>query len=411
MPTRPVTSTAILIRMDSNDLLESGGTPGGGPQWTPGELGGPSGRTSADLSDIPPSQRGIRRRPLVSLSLLAIIGAAVALLAVAAVGLAVWLGASTISVPVVTGLSFERAEVRLRSAGLVPKRGDDRFSAQFPKGTVMDQDPEGGSVARKGTIVVLAVSAGSETFDMPDVVGKSVSDARRILSARGLAVRVEVVPSEAASDTVIATVPAPGAPVTTSDVVRLTVAGEGQASSALLPYRMEGLSFVIDPTPVASGTVDAPLEVARRLRSLLEASGATVTVTRSAADPDPTLKERVAAARDATATAVIGLSVAKTGEGGVVVSTPPDSTDLSPFTDSSVEFAQSAATELRVNGRVVNVTTGSDTLISQSRAPGARVKLGSAASREDALAFRDPRWADEVARSVYRALGEVFARR
>jgi len=34
------------------------------------------------------------------------------------------------------------------------------------------------------------------------------------------------------------------------------------------------------------------------------------------------------------------------------------------------------------------------------------VKLGSYAAAEDASLFRDPGWADTIARSMYRAIGE-----
>ncbi|MBE0476258.1 MAG: PASTA domain-containing protein [Coriobacteriia bacterium] len=377
---------------------------------TPAEDEAPTAPRAADLSSIPPSQRGIRRRPLVPLWAAAVLAAAV-LAAAGAVAAWQFLGGRTVEVPPVTGLAYEEAADRLSAAGLTPRRGDERFSPEFPEGTVVEQVPAAGARLRSGAEVVLVVSAGTETFLMPDVVGRPLEDARRLLTQRGLAVRVEVVQSEAASGTVVSTVPAPGATVTTSDVVRLTVAGSGSASSALLPYRMEGLSFAIDPTPVATGTLDAPLEVARRLRSLLEASGATVTVTRSLADPEPSARARARTAAEATPTALVGLGVAARGEGGVAVILPPAAEGRSAFQSDSEALAQRMAAELRGERRVVTVLTERDAVISRVPAPGARVRLGSAGSREDELAFRDPRWTDEIARAVYRALGEVFVRR
>ena len=364
-----------------------------------------------DPSDIPPSQRGSRRRELLPAWVVITAAAIIALLLGAAAAVPAVLASRRVEVPDVTGLPVQTASDRLELAGFEVERGDERFSSEVPKGSVIEQTPGPGAEAAPGATILLVVSAGTDTFEMPDVVGKQLDLARQVLASRGLAIRIDVVPSETASGTVISTVPAPGARVTTSDVVRVTVAGTGQASSALLPYRLEGVWLAVDPSPVATGTLDVPMEVTRRLRALLEASGARVFVTRDARRIAPSAKKRAAIAIEATAGVVVGLDISTDGEGGLSVSTPPLTAERSRFDGQQQDLAQRIASELRTGDRIVKVVTTSDDVLSRVPAPGVRLHLGSTASREDEAAYRDPRWADEMARALYRAIGEVFGKK
>ncbi|MDP2234768.1 MAG: PASTA domain-containing protein [Actinomycetota bacterium] len=311
------------------------------------------------------------------------------------------------NVPDVVGTDLGVARVDLQRAGFDPVVGERRFSTR-PAGEVIGQQPLPGTHARRGTAVLLVVSAGTEEVVMPDVIGDGIALARGRLADLGLEVKIEAQLSERPKDTVLATNPSPGAKVRTGDVVRVTVAAEGTASSAMLPYRLAGKTFVIDPSAVASGSIDAPLEVTRRLRSLLEASGATVIVTRSLADAGGAVATRIARASEASATALVGLDVPATGSPGlgVFVRTTGDPALLARDAQLANTLAQALA-----DGGVVPTrgTLVSDPILSVMASPAARVRLGSANSRTDVASFRDPTWADTVARSVYRAIGSLYA--
>jgi hypothetical protein len=107
--------------------------------------------------------------------------------------------------------------------------------------------------------------------------------------------------------------------VRTGETVRLTISGEGSASTGQLPYQMAGIFFVLDPAPVPEGNVDTSLEVSRRLQSLIEASGGAVIVTRSAAESRTAPSVRQTRATVTSATVAIGLDVLAQGAGGMIV--------------------------------------------------------------------------------------------
>ncbi len=316
---------------------------------------------------------------------------------------------ATVTVPSVVGLDVAVARSRLAEAGLSLTRGDSRFSPSVPLDSVISQDPPPGAVVEPGASITVAISAGSEDFPMPDVVGMNVEQARGILKARGLVVRVDPVPSSEATGTVLGTMPVAGVRVKTSDVVRLTVAAHGEASSVLLPYQLSAMTFVLDPSPVSTTTPDAPLEVARRLQSLLEASGAKVATTRSLTDTDTSAAARLSRAMATSSTAVVALVADSSGQGGFVITTPASSPERVQVHVRSTTFADRIAEELRSPSARVSRSTFQDSILIAVTSPGAHVRLGSAADAADAESFRDPRWADSVARSLYKAIGEVFA--
>lgn len=348
-----------------------------------------------------------------------VVAGIVAALAVAAVTLPLLLARpETTTVPNIAGLDVAVARSRLGEAGLLLVYGDVRFSSTVPENGVVEQDPAPGGVVPVRTAVVVILSAGSEEFVMPDVLGMKVAEALTLLEERGLTVRTEPTPSTEPSGTVLASVPSPGATVRTSDTIRLSVAASRQTSTTLRPYSLGGMSFVLDPAEMpamsgaASGTPDASLEVSRRLHSLLEASGATVTVTRSVTDGDGTASEpaRIARASATSSTALIGLAVAPSG-GGIRVTTAEPSAQRPALFIPSSDLARRIAEALK-GARLTAPfsTTATDAVLTASSSPSVRVVLGSVSSAEDRSAFRDPEWADRVARSVYRAIGEAFGR-
>jgi hypothetical protein len=352
--------------------------------------------------------RPLRRR-LIPKEVFVYSAAALGALVLVAVVVGYVSGKRMMPVPDVVGLEEPAAMQRLEELGLAGEVVERLFNPA-PAGTVLEQTPDGGSELTEGSAVQLVVSAGTEEFELPDVLGVNVRIARAQLEERGLVVKIDTIESDLPSDTVVMTNPSPGATVRTSDIVRLTVSGQGSATSALLPYPLDNTSFVIDPSDVPPGSIDAPAEVARRLQSLLEASGAQVLITRSANSTDTTEMGR-ASVVTGTWTAVVGLDVSQTGDPGLAVLTL--STGQSPaIASASAGMAEALISGLGRTG--ADVSTGQleqDQVLLLSGSAGVRVRLGSASDPADASAFRDPAWSDELARVVYQAIGERFGTR
>jgi hypothetical protein len=351
------------------------------------------------------------RRPLVSRTLIAVALGGAALLALV-IALATWYFTGIgLIVPDVVGLQEGVARTRLAQAGLGVSTVERRFDIE-PEGTVLSQSPGEGARLPRGGTVGLVVSAGTEEFVMPDVTGMGINVARAQLEQSGLVVRIEAVESDQPSDTVIETIPAPGSLVRTSDIVRVRIASDGTAAEALLPFALQGRVFVLDPLPATGADIDPALEVSRRLRSLLEASGAQVIVTRSVTETDvPVATRAQRAGESATAvTAVIGLDVVPEAPTGLGVLVPAQGSLPEPQVQSSEDLADVLVRILtEQQGQVTRAPLGSDPVVAATSAPAVRMRLGALASREDVAAFRDPTWSDSVARSIYRALGEEYA--
>jgi hypothetical protein len=343
------------------------------------------------------------RPPLVPRWAVIATAALVVVTVLVVVGVSVAARASRVVVPAVVGLSQPEAIDRLQKSGLVAADGGALFSNDVPRGQVISQEPAAGSTVDRGTVIRLVVSAGAETFTMPDVIGRSAEDASRELQALGLTVSTQTVESQLASGTVLESFPAPGAEVRAGAPVRLSIAGQPAFTPEVAQFSFVGVTVLIDPVP-RGATPDITYEVARRVRALVEASGGAVVVTRSASATSTALPDRVASARAATATVAIVLDVASSGPAGAAVSVDPSKTAAATTTSSAIASATVQA--LSAAGLACrDAGTLRDPVLSVVTGPGIRVLLGSLADPADAARFGDPDWADTIARAVYRGLG------
>lgn len=317
-----------------------------------------------------------------------------------------------VTVPNVTNLDVSVARSRLAQQGLRLERGDQRFSPTVPVDGVVDQIPQPGERVPRGSAVTVILSAGSESFPMPDVVGLPLQNARESLQAKGLVVQTEVVASSRPKNTIVSSTPAAGVTLTSSSTVKLMVSSGSGLSGGIQPVDMTGKVFVIDPEPVSADATDTPMEVQRRLNSLLEASGAKVVVTRSITETGSggvTPGTRGERAREASATAVIGLDL-RSSRGGGMRLTVLDSQKVTPATYlGSAQLSQSLLKNLTpLKSEMRSVETSSDPVLEVVNAPGVRVSLGSTGDRGDLARFADPEWEDGVAAAIYTALAEMF---
>jgi eukaryotic-like serine/threonine-protein kinase len=174
-------------------------------------------------------------------------------------------GKPRVAVPEVVGARESDAVATLRAAGLVP-RVVDIFSDE-PEGTVIAQDPKGGTSIVEGSDVRLNVSKGPQRTGLPNVIGRSFDDAAAALREAGFTpVRRDVEASEP-EGTVIGMSPGAGNLVPPGTRVTLNVStgisttavpdvvGEEEAS-ARATLQNEGWRVLIRDTPTTNPDED-----------------------------------------------------------------------------------------------------------------------------------------------------------
>jgi serine/threonine-protein kinase len=96
-----------------------------------------------------------------------------------------------VDVPDVIGESVTDAQQDLESAGLKVVLAPGKvFSDRADKDKVALETPDAGTRAGTGDSVTITVSKGQQMFDVPDVTGQDVGDAKQTLQAAGFKVQV-----------------------------------------------------------------------------------------------------------------------------------------------------------------------------------------------------------------------------
>lgn len=119
-----------------------------------------------------------------------IIGAAAAvLLLVIGLGL-VASGAfsSTKQVPDLSDKTVAEAKKVAEKEGFKLKEGAEVYSADIAEGRICQQDPKGGTEAKKGSTITVNVSKGSKEGMVPNVIGKDIDDLEKFLKDYGYSV-------------------------------------------------------------------------------------------------------------------------------------------------------------------------------------------------------------------------------
>jgi serine/threonine-protein kinase len=139
----------------------------------------------------------------------------------AAVSIVVSKGRQPIEVVDYTGKPAAEAVDALTEAGLEVDATKQEFSETVPKGRVISQSPAGGNLF-KGDQVTLVVSKGPPIVEVPNVRGRQVADAERILREAGFEVKRENVLG-GVFGTVRQTNPAAGAKIPKGSTVTIVV--------------------------------------------------------------------------------------------------------------------------------------------------------------------------------------------
>jgi len=133
-------------------------------------------------------------------------------------------GEELITIPDVVGLSRDDAIAKLVRVGLEIGEIIEEEDDEVPAGTIISQEPEADTKAKKGTVINLVVSKGENLVQVPDVVGKDADEAASRLEQLDLSVEKK----QAYSDTVeegkvISQNPEAGAEVKIDSTVTITV--------------------------------------------------------------------------------------------------------------------------------------------------------------------------------------------
>ncbi|MEO7348651.1 MAG: Stk1 family PASTA domain-containing Ser/Thr kinase [Terrimesophilobacter sp.] len=100
----------------------------------------------------------------------------------------VWVstGQTLLTIPTLLNMTEEAAVKALTDAGFEYGSTTTTHSTSVPAGIVVGTSPEGGTTARKGTVVSLVVSDG--LIEVPNVVGKPITEANRALLPLGVSI-------------------------------------------------------------------------------------------------------------------------------------------------------------------------------------------------------------------------------
>lgn len=128
------------------------------------------------------------------------------------------------AVPDVLGLPLADAETALAKAHFLAQTVSDPTSAEAA-GTIVGQDPEGGSLLLQGTAVGLTVSTGEALTEVPALVGLDITSARTLLAARGLLSTETIVADDAVAGTVLSQSPQAATLVKRGVSIEVTLSG------------------------------------------------------------------------------------------------------------------------------------------------------------------------------------------
>jgi len=178
---------------------------------------------------------------LSSGALVAIILAVVGLAIGGFFGLQSYMQVPEVVVPPVEGLLLADAQRELESLGLRTSVSEEYSSEEL--GVVIKQDVEPGSRVKQQRVIFLTVSRGPEMVRVPDVIGRTLAEARSRLRASGFEIGEEKAVTDEFSPpgTVVRTEPGPNTVHPKGDKVRLFVSARSPRPDLIAVPNLIGL--------------------------------------------------------------------------------------------------------------------------------------------------------------------------
>lgn len=175
----------------------------------------------------------------------------------------------TVKVPDVTGKTVVEAQKILENAGFsitLKEAYDDKVTP----GLVLEQDPAGDEMRKEGSAVYLTVSKGIEMVEVPNLTGKTLADARKMIERKELALgKVETVFRDDGSGLVIEQSPKANEKIEHGSKVNIVISekpkevtipsvvnkSSGEAMSALEALGFKDVKAQSVPSKKTAGTV------------------------------------------------------------------------------------------------------------------------------------------------------------
>jgi eukaryotic-like serine/threonine-protein kinase len=149
---------------------------------------------------------------------------------------------SEISIPDVRGKRVDEAAQMLEAASLTPIVVDTLPHPKIAVNHIVYMNPVAGNVVREGRNVFLTVSGGEERIKMPDLIGRSLRDARIALERLDLRIgKIAYESSDMPPETVVRQSTPAGRPIRKNTIIEITVSG-GENVEIEVPYII-GLSL------------------------------------------------------------------------------------------------------------------------------------------------------------------------
>ena len=161
----------------------------------------------------------------------------------------------TVQVPDVVGMTPEAADELLAGRGLRMVVAEEEASTEVPEGEIAGQAPLAGSRVDHGERVDVVVSTGAPLIAIPPVVGRPLSEAQLMISNAGLRVGQVSETGEGDPGTVTETNPPQGTSTTPDTPVALIVAPAGAEVPDLVGKSIRQARTLLERGGFRQGTV------------------------------------------------------------------------------------------------------------------------------------------------------------
>jgi serine/threonine-protein kinase len=139
-------------------------------------------------------------------------------------------------VPKVVGLKMEQAINMLKGSELTPIIADTNFNEKYPKGTILFQRPKGGDTVKIDRRIYLFVSGGAPVVQAPQLIGKSIREAKFSLERLGLKLgSIQEVVSDKPENMIFDQEFASGTPLKKGDSVGVTISAGQDYGKVTVP--------------------------------------------------------------------------------------------------------------------------------------------------------------------------------
>ncbi|MGN0369670.1 MAG: Stk1 family PASTA domain-containing Ser/Thr kinase [Butyrivibrio sp.] len=130
-----------------------------------------------------------------------------------------------VEVPSVLGKTYDEAKEELNNMGLgINKR--EEYSDSYEAGQIFRQSVDAGQMVDANTTIIVYISMGTESFEMPSVIGDTRESAVKTLENKNLKIgdiSYEETDDESKIDTVVSTDPVAGTTVKSGDEIKLVI--------------------------------------------------------------------------------------------------------------------------------------------------------------------------------------------